>query len=293
MQHVPRNAALLTLVVIVFAQLATAQDPAPVPAHTDVKRADWSSMRGTWGKRSDLDDVELETPEDKRGGWNKFQGSWGKRSDEMTDSELQMAEDKRANWNKFQGSWGKRADDFEEAEDKRNGWKNFQGSWGKRDDDLMDDEEKRANWNKFQGSWGKRNNWSSLQGSWGKRAWKNLQGAWGKRNGLVNPADEVADEEEEAELQQALISPAALARLMKATPQKRGWSLFGKKPEYPSRLSPRSTNWSSLRGTWGKRSSDWSSLRGAWGKKAGDWSQFRGTWGKRDLDGGNGATQVA
>nr|AFV91539.1 B-type preproallatostatin II [Pandalus japonicus] len=107
MQHALRNAALLALMVIAVTQLTTAQDPAPIPAHTEDKRADWSSMRGTWGKRSSNDDVDLETSEDKRGGWNKFQGSWGKRSDEMTDTELQMAEDKRANWNKFQGSWGK------------------------------------------------------------------------------------------------------------------------------------------------------------------------------------------
>ncbi|KAG7161857.1 allatostatin B2-like, partial [Homarus americanus] len=146
-------------------------------------------------------------------------------------------------------------------------------------------EDKRTNWNKFQGSWGKRNNWRSLQGSWGKRAWNKLQGAWGKRSEDDN-GDDLYDEtnlEEDLAGNEEQVSPLALARLMAAAPQKRGWTLWGKRPDN-TRVSPRSTNWSSLRGTWGKRSADWNKLRGAWGKRASDWGQFRGSWGKRAPD---------
>lgn len=54
------------VVVVLAAQLATAQDPASALAHSEVKRADWSSMRGAWGKRSDLNEVELEVGKIKR-----------------------------------------------------------------------------------------------------------------------------------------------------------------------------------------------------------------------------------
>lgn len=80
------------------------------------------------------------------------------------------------------------------------------------------------------------------QGAWGKRAWSNLQGAWGKRSdGIDDLEDEAVDEEE---LQ---VSPEALARMVAVGPVKRGWPLWGKRPDYPA-ISPRSTNWSSLRG---------------------------------------------
>ena len=72
----------------------------------------------------------------------------------------------------------------------------------------------------------------SPQGAWGKRGWNNLQGAWGKR----------ADEDEDSGVEEVPVSPVILARLM--APSKRGW---GKRPDYPP-ISPRSTNWSSLRG---------------------------------------------
>ncbi|KAK8740407.1 hypothetical protein OTU49_002895 [Cherax quadricarinatus] len=264
MQHVRGAWTLLVLVALV--QLVVSQEEV-TPDHSDDKRVGWSSMHGTWGKRPDLEDTQLEVAEDKRTNWNKFQGSWGKRGDDLADAELQAAEDKRTNWNKFQGSWGKRGDDFTDA-------------------DLQDAAlDKRTNWNKFQGSWGKRGDWSSLQGTWGKRAWKNLQGAWGKRSqndaadddfyndAATQEGDLVSDEAQD-------ISSMALARMMaSAVPQKRGWTLWGKRP-VNTRVSPRSTNWSSLRGTWGKRSADWNKLRGAWGKRA-DWDQFRGSWGKR------------
>lgn len=56
-----RSLSLLrTLVVVLAVQLATAQDPASALAPSEVKRADWSSMRGAWGKRGDLNEVELE-----------------------------------------------------------------------------------------------------------------------------------------------------------------------------------------------------------------------------------------
>ncbi|XP_063600305.1 uncharacterized protein LOC134776486 [Penaeus indicus] len=285
-----RSLSLLrALVVVLAAQLATAQDPASALVPSEVKRADWSSMRGAWGKRGDLTEVELEDADEKRAGWDKFQGSWGKRGDELAEADLQDAEAKRADWNKFQGSWGKRGGEgldleLQGAGNKRADWNKFQGSWGKREDDLSETElaeEKRADWNRFQGSWGKRGGWSQLQGSWGKRDvpaalleelekrpdWSSLQvsrrpGPWLTR-GRNTP-----------------LFTSRPARLMAGAPQKRGWLLWGKRPDTP-RVVPASSSSSSSSGTWGKRSADWNSLRGTWGKRATDWGQFKGSWGKR------------
>lgn len=70
-----------------------------------------------------------------------------------------------------------------------------------------------------------------------------MQGAWGKRS--PNDSEDIEDEAlEEEELQ---VSPEVLARMIAAAPVKRGWALWGKRPDYPA-VSPRSTNWSSLRG---------------------------------------------
>lgn len=80
------------------------------------------------------------------------------------------------------------------------------------------------------------------QGAWGKRGWSNLQGAWGKRSDGGDDAEDEALEEEELQ-----VSPEALARMVAVGPVKRGWTLWGKRPDYPA-ISPRSTNWSSLRG---------------------------------------------
>lgn len=70
-----------------------------------------------------------------------------------------------------------------------------------------------------------------------------MQGAWGKRS--PNDSEDIDDEAlEEEELQ---VYPETLARMVAAPPVKRGWALWGKRPDYPA-VSPRSTNWSSLRG---------------------------------------------
>jgi len=203
----------------------------------------------------------LDTEAVKRGNdWSSLRGAWGKREDPEQDIDLQNVEDKRG-WEALHGSWGKRSAD----------WSNFRGSWGKRDvtEDLLQELEKRAaQWNNFRGSWGKRN-WNQLRGAWGKRS---SDAGDDEVASSVEVNDDVDDDVE-------------------AAPLKRAWQkLFGnawlKRPDVRS-MSPRSTNWSSLRGAWGKRggpNNNWSNLRGTWGKRGGgdaDWSNFRGSWGKR------------
>lgn len=76
------------------------------------------------------------------------------------------------------------------------------------------------------------------------------------------------DDEEDGESEEQVYPAVALARLMVTAPQKRGWLLWGKRPDSRP-VSPRSTNWSSLRGKYTltqvfQLSSEWSFFGGRW-----------------------------
>ncbi|KAF2365803.1 hypothetical protein FHG87_003439 [Trinorchestia longiramus] len=246
----------------------------------------WSTLRGSWGKR----DVPTPTR-----GWNNFRGAWGKKAD----------------WSSLRGSWGKRSPDAEAA--KRAKWSNLRGSWGKRDDQTEDlaappqeDLMKRARWSTLQGSWGKRN-FEEEDPMAPSRLWEGDQ------------FDQDYDSEDEESLDGVLTKPLQpreelLFETMKLLSQRRenkelaeeevldsgeneirysmnkrspsqaaGWV---RRPEGTLLLAPRSVNWSSLRGSWGKRSgvNKWNNMRGMWGKRPDtttSWANMRGTWGKR------------
>ncbi|XP_018024231.1 prothoracicostatic peptides [Hyalella azteca] len=225
----------------------------------------WSSLRGSWGKRN---------PAQLDRGWNNFRGTWGKKAD----------------WSSLRGSWGKRGSDA--MADKRADWSNFRGSWGKRtsapeaslDDSVSDLDQFDHDYDAFN-----EDPSSALSPDDATRLNNDAlfletvkllsQRAQNKEDFADQEILNSGDDEEQNLVQKR--STAAYS----------GWL---KRPVGTLLLAPRSVNWSSLRGSWGKRSgpTNWSSLRGTWGKrpaKDSNWAGLRGTWGKRPAKDSNWA----